>query len=154
MKNNYFLKAGIGFILACLISTGAFAQVVVVGSLIKGKPTVTNLADATRVLKAGLSDAATVSGVYIDLEPETGKYFLIGRIRNDPVSGKAVELKVEGGMLRAVGGPGIEITCHGEHCSVCIPKITKAKVRCVCEDVPLQPSAECNMTSKVFITLW
>ena len=79
MKNNYFLKAGIGFILACLISTGAFAQVVVVGSLIKGKPTVTNLGDATRVLKAGLSDAAIVSGVYIDLEPETGKYFLIGR---------------------------------------------------------------------------
>ncbi len=154
MKNNYFLKAGIGFILACLISTGAFAQVVVVGSLIKGKPTVTNLADATRVLKAGLSDAATVSGVYIDLEPETGKYFLIGRIGNDPVSGKAVELKVEGGMLRAVGGPGIEITCHGTNCAACIPKVTKAKVRCGCEDVPLQLNSQCDMTSKVILTLW
>ena len=154
MKNNYFLKAGIGFILACLISTGAFAQVVVVGSLIKGKPTVTNLADATRVLKAGLSDAATVSGVYIDLEPETGKYFLIGRIGNDPVSGKAVELKVEGGMLRAVGGPGIEITCHGTNCAACIPKVTKAKVRCGCEDVPLQLNSQCDMTSKVMLTLW
>ena len=154
MKNNYFLKAGIGFILACLISTGVFAQVVVVGSLIKGKPTVTNLADATRVLKAGLSDAATGSGVYIDLEPETGKYFLIGRIGNDPVSGKAVELKVEGGMLRAVGGPGIEITCHGTNCAACIPKVAKAKVRCGCEDVPLQPNSQCDMTSKVMLTLW
>lgn len=154
MKNNYFLKAGIGFILACLISTGVFAQVVVVGSLIKGKPTVTNLADATRVLKAGLSDAATVSGVYIDLEPETGKYFLIGRIGNDPVSGKAVELQAEGSSLKAVGGPGIEVTCHGSNCAACIPVVTKLKVRCVCEDNPKQPDYQCDMTSKVVITLW
>ena len=154
MKNNYFLKAGIGFILACLISTGVFAQVVVVGSLIKGKPTVTNLADATRVLKAGLSDAAIVSGVYIDLEPETGKYFLIGRIGNDPVSGKAVELQAEGSSLKAVGGPGIEVTCHGSNCAACIPVVTKWKVRCVCEDNPKQPDYQCDMTSKVVITLW
>lgn len=154
MKNKYFLKAGIGFILACLISTGVFAQTVAVGSLTKGKPVVTNLVDATRVLKAGLSASATVSNVYIDLEPETGKYFLIGQIGNDLVSGKAVELKLTGGTLSAVGGPGVEIYCHGTHCSVCIPKITKSKVRCVCEDEPLKPSAQCDMTSKVIITLW
>lgn len=154
MKNNYLLKAGLGFILACLISTGVFSQVVVVGSLTNGKAAVTNLADATRVLKAGLSASATVSGVYIDQEPATGKYFLIGRIGNDPVSGKAVELQVEGSSLKAVGGPGIEVTCHGLNCAACIPVVNKWKVKCVCEDNPKQPSAQCDMTSKVVITLW
>jgi hypothetical protein len=154
MKNNYLLKTGLGFILACLISTGVFAQVVVVGSLSKDKPTVTNLADATRVLKSGLSTSATVSDVYIDLEPATGKYFLIGRIGNDPVSGKAVELQVEGSSLKAVGGPGIEVICNGINCSACIPVVTKWKVKCVCEDNPKKPNYQCDMTSKIVVTIW
>jgi hypothetical protein len=154
MKNNYFLRTGLALLIACLLSTGVFAQVAVVGALKNGKASVTNLADATAVLKGGLSATATVSDVYIDREPESGKYFLFGRIGNDPVSGKAVELKLEGGILSAVGGPGIEVTCMGDNCGACIPKVSNWKVRCVCEDNPLKPNYKCDMMSKVIITTW
>ena len=63
-------------------------------------------------------------------------------------------LQAEGSSLKAVGGPGIEVTCHGSNCAACIPVVTKWKVRCVCEDNPKQPDYQCDMTSKVVITLW
>lgn len=154
MKNNYFLSAGLALVLACLISTGAFAQVAIVGAVKNGKATVTNLTEATAVLKGGLSASATVSNVYIDLDPESGKYFLFGNIGNDRVTGKAVELKLESGILRAVGGPGLEITCLGFNCGKCIPKITNWSVRCVCEDSNPPSDMRCDMISKVTITAW
>jgi len=154
MKNKFSLKTAIGFVLACLFSTGAFAQVAVVGRLQNGKPIVTDLSTATMVLKGGLSSSATVSNIYIDLEPESGKYFLIGKISNDRVTGKAVELKPDGEILRAVGGPGVEITCVGYNCGTCVPKITGRKVRCVCEDIAPSSDSRCDMISKVILTLW
>jgi hypothetical protein len=154
MKNKFSLQTAIGFVLAFLFSVGAFAQVADVGQLQSGKPVVTSLSEATKVLKGGLSTSATVSDIYIDLETSTGKYFLIGKISNDRVSGKAVELKLEGDILRAKGGPGVEVTCVGTNCDSCIPKITKGKVRCVCDSPVATSSSKCDMISKVVLTLW
>lgn len=153
MKNKYFFRTGITFLLSCLISAGIFSQELVVGSLKSGRPEVTDLAAATTALKGGLPSTALVSNIYIAQEPESGKYFLFGKIGNATISGKAIELKPDGGILRAAGGPGIEVTCNGIKCSSCLPKISGTKVRCVCED-PINPSGQCDMTSKFTISLW
>lgn len=154
MKNKYFFRTGITFLLSCLISAGIFGQVLLVGSLKSGKPQVTDLAAATTALKGGLPSSALVSNIYIEQEPESRKYFLFGTISNASITGKAIELKPEGEILRAVGGPGVEITCSGYLCNVCVPKISGSKVRCVCEDTSHPEGQRCDMTSKVIITLW
>ncbi|MBK9103519.1 MAG: hypothetical protein IPL92_02905 [Saprospiraceae bacterium] len=154
MKNKNFLKAGFALLLACMISTGVYAQVAVVGTLKDGKASVTSLADATAVLKGGLSASATVTDISIQLEPASGKYYLFGAISNDRITGKAVELQNEAGILRAASGPGIEITCTGYKCGRCVPNINKLKVRCVCEDANPSADTHCDMISKVVITAW
>lgn len=154
MKNKNFLKAGFALLLACMISTGVYAQVAVVGTLKDGKASVTSLADATAVLKGGLSASATVTDISIQLEPASGKYYLFGAISNDRITGKAVELQNEAGILRAASGPGIEITCDGYKCGRCVPVITKMRVRCVCEDANPPSDMRCDMLSKVVITAW
>ena len=154
MKNKFSLTSAIGFVLACLFSTGAFAQVADVGRLQGGKPVVANLSEATKVLKGGLSKSAIVTDIFIDLETQTGKYFLIGKISNDRVSGKAVELKQEGDILRASAGPGVEITCTGYKCDSCVPKITGGTVRCICTSPAVSSDSRCDMTSKVVVSLW
>jgi hypothetical protein len=154
MKNKYFFRTGITFLLSCLISAGIFGQVLVVGSLKSGKPQVTDLAAATTALKGGLPSTALVSNVYIAQEPESRKYFLFGQIGNASITGKAIELKPDGEILRAAGGPGIEVTCSGFKCSVCIPKISGTKVRCVCEDTNKPEDFQCDMTSKLIISIW
>jgi hypothetical protein len=141
-------------LLGCLITPGAFAQETVVGALKNGKPVVTDLVAATTVLKGGLSSTATVVNAYIDFEPESGKYFLLGEISNSSISGKAVELKLNGTVLLAASGPGLEVTCTGDNCGRCVPRISKSKVRCVCEDIAPGVNAKCDMISKVIITAW
>jgi len=143
MKNKYFFRTGITFLLSCLISVGLFSQVAV-GSLKSGRPEVTNLAAATTVLKGGLPASALISNVYIDLEPSSGKYFLIGKVGNASISGKAIELKPDGGVLLAFSGPGIEVTCTGFKCSTCVPKISNYKVHCVCEDSNKPSDSHCD----------
>ena len=155
MKKIYLLSTCLSLFLTCLILPNASSQEVVVGALKKGKPVVTSLANSTLALQGGLTAGSSISDIYIDQEPESGKYFLIGTVRNGTISGKAIELEVENGMLRAVpGGPGIEVTCNGKNCAECVPVIKKWKIRCECKDNPLQLDYACDMTSKIIVTPW
>lgn len=154
MKTKLIRTLG-AIVFVLFVSVGLFGQVAEVGILRNGTPVVTNLANATTVLKAGLSNTATISNISILLEHQSGKYFLIGYVQNDQVTGKAVELQLgSGGALRAVGGPGLEVTCTGIKCGRCVPKITKGIVRCVCEDPNPPGDMECNMQTKVVLSLW
>lgn len=154
MKNKLAKIAG-AILFSLLLPFGLFSQVADVGIVRNGQPVVTNLKNATTVLKGGLSDAASISNVYIEHEPQSGKYYLVGYVQNDRITGKAIELQPgTGGTLRAAAGPGLEITCTGFKCGRCVPKITKWSVHCVCEDANPPADMECNMTSKVVITAW
>lgn len=126
----------------------------VLGRVSQGVATLTNEAEAARVLKGGLSASATISDIVIDWSPTENAFFLLGRVSNDKVSGKAIQLVLEGEVLRASGGPGIEITCEGINCASCLPEVKKWKPRCVCHDNPKQSDWECNMTSKISISSW
>jgi len=154
MKNKNLFTTCLSLLLACLLSTSILGQEAVVGSLKNGNAVLTSLTNATAVLKGGLPDGSIVSDVYIDQQPSTGKYFLIGTIKNGGVSGKAIELQSKGGQLKAVGGPGLEVTCTGINCSSCLPNVKEWKVRCECQDNPAQPNASCDMTTKLIISVW
>jgi hypothetical protein len=155
MKIFYLLSSCLALLLTSLFPSSLLSQETVVGTLKNGKPVITSLVNATTVLKGGLSAGSTVTDVYIDQDPVSGKYFLLGMIRNSNVTGKAVELELEGGNLRAAaGGPGLEVTCIGENCSQCVPVITKAGVRCVCKDNPAQQGSSCDMSTKVILSIW
>lgn len=158
MKTRFILLVTTVLIFGLLSSghvSAQTSQVAEVGALRNGTAVVTNEAQAAIVLKGGLSSSATISNIHIELEPESGKYYLIGRVSNDRVTGKAIELKPgTGGVLLAASGPGIEITCTGFNCGRCVPKITKWSVHCVCEDSNPPSDMRCDMLSKVVITAW
>ncbi len=155
MKNFYVITTCLSLLLTCLILPGAQSQSLVVGTVKNGQPILSSVANATIALQGGLTSGATISDIYIDLEPSSGKYFLIGTVSNTSITGKAIELVLEEDVLRAVpGGPGLEVTCTGTNCSECVPVIRKWKVRCECKDNPLPPTFQCDMTSKIIITPW
>ena len=155
MKTKSIFYSAIAFLLLLITSVSLSAQVAEVGVVRNGKAEVTNLTQAAIVLKAGLSTSATIDNIHIELEPQSGNYYLIGSVSNDRVTGKAITLKPgTGGVLLAASGPGIEITCTGNNCGRCVPKITKWTVRCVCEDLNPPADMRCDMISKVVITAW
>ena len=155
MKNFYVVTTCLSLLLTCLLIPTANTQTLVVGTVKSGQPLLTSLTNATTVLKGGLTSASSVTDVYIDQDPSSGKYFLLGMIRNSTVTGKAVELQLENGVLRAEpGGPGLEVTCIGTYCNQCVPVITKGGVKCVCKENPQQPNAQCDMTTKVILSIW
>lgn len=159
---NYFImKAKILCIIGCTFCllfsafSGFSQSTATVGAIKNGQPVVTSVAEATRALKSGLSDGATISNISIQYSGGDKAYFLVGAVGNDRVSGKAIQLVQDGTILRAVGGPGIEVTCSGIKCSTCIPEIGgKPRIRCVCKDANPPSDMQCNMTSKVAITIW
>lgn len=156
MKKIYLLGTCLTLILTLLFSANLSSQdALVVGTIKNGNPVLTSLTNATLVLKGGLNAAASITDVSIAWNPETGKYVLLGLVQNGNISGKIIDLDNNGGVLRAlVGGPGLEITCHGTNCSECVPVVKNWKVRCVCKDNPAQPNSACDMTSKIILTGW
>ncbi len=163
MKKIYLLTTCLSLLLTFLCSTNLLsqktttpsAQAVVVGTVSNGNPVLTSLTNATLVLKGGLPSGASLTDVTIALNQESGKYVLIGLVVNGGISGKIVELELNGGVLRAApGGPSVEVTCNGTNCAQCVPVVTRGGVHCVCKDTPLQTGAACDMTSKVVLSLW
>lgn len=155
MKNFYVITTCLSLLLTCLILPDVHGQSLVVGTVKKGQPIVTSLANATTALSGGLTTGASISEVNIAQNPETGQYYLLGIVQNGNISAKAVELENDGILLRAIaGGPGLEVTCTGINCSTCIPVIKQWKPKCECQDNPVRQNAECNMTSKVILTIW
>ena len=156
MKKIYLLSTCLTLLLTFLFSANLSSQdALVVGTIKNGNPLLTSLTNATAVLKGGLEAGSSVSDVYIGQDPSSEKYFLLGMIKNSGVSGKAVELQLEGGRLIArPGGPGLEVTCNGTNCAKCVPVLTKNGVHCECKDTPLQTNSACDMTTKVILSVW
>ncbi len=155
MKNTFLiLRPFTALVIIAIMTLSSLAQTTTVGLVKGGVAQVSDLAAATVVLKGGLSAASIVSNIHIAFEPESGTYFLVGGIANSSITGKAVELQLDNGVLRAIGGPGIEITCVGYKCDQCIPRIFKFGVRCVCESLNPPSDYRCDMTSKLVLTLW
>lgn len=155
MRNKTSVINLICALIALLFSVNLTAQEVTVGKVQNGKGIVTNEKAAVTVLKAGLSSSATINSTYIDLDPQSGTYYLVGRVGNDKVTGKAIQLQPgAGGELLARSGPGLEVECDGYKCSTCIPKITNWKAKCVCEDTNPPSDMQCDMRSKIIISPW
>ena len=155
MKTGLFIRSFFTILTAVLtIGLQAQGNIARVGVVRNNQGIVTDVNEATRVLKGGLSATAVVSQITIDYSPNEGKYYLIGKISNDPVSGKAVQLNPtpDGGGLFAAIGPGVVITCTGTLCSSCLPDVKKWKPRCICHDSSPPAGMSCNMTSTVTIS--
>lgn len=157
MKNRFIIKSAIVLLCLSIQSLSVSAQQsATIGEVRNTKGVITNSAEAEKVLKGGLSDAATVSNLRIEWIGDTeNKYYLIGSISGDLISAKAIQLEQNGNQLRAVGGPGVEITCTGINCSRCDISMRKFKFYCVCEESN-KPGEQgfCNMTSKFIVTAW
>ena len=142
-------------VLFAMLTMGLWAQgdIANVGVIKNNQGIVTDVNEATRVLKGGLSAKAEVSQITIEYSPGDGKYYLIGKISNDPVSGKAVQLNPtpDGGGVFAANGPGVTITCTGTLCSSCLPDIKRWRPRCVCYDSSPPAGMSCSMTSSAAI---
>jgi hypothetical protein len=151
MKTNLLVRIFFTFIVAFLSMTlNAQSSTATVGVVKNKEGVVTDLNEATRVLKGGLSAQAAVSRAWIEFSPTDNKYYLVGQISNDPVSGKAVQLHQNGNILFAANGPGIEVTCSGFNCSSCLP-VLKNGPRCVCKDSNPKSDMSCDMSSKITI---
>lgn len=154
MKSNMFTPTCM-LLAIILVSSTMHAQAPSVGTFRDGIGTITDETTASKIILSGLPATAKAVNLNILFEPESGKYFLAAEIRNASISGRAIELTNEGGRLVAPGGPALEITCIGDKCGRCVPILEqKWKVRCSCEDSPLQPGYSCSMTSKVIISMW
>ncbi len=156
MKNRFFIKSAIVLLCLSIQYLSVFAQQsATIGEIRNANGVITNTAEAEKVLKGGLSAAATVSNLRIEWIGDTeNKYYLIGSISGDLISAKAIQLEQNGLQLRAVGGPGVEITCAGINCSRCDIKMKKMKFYCVCEESKTGEEGFCNMTSKFIVTAW
>lgn len=155
MKNNLCLKKALLLFGLCLGSLWISAQSksVLVGEIRNGVATVTNIVEATRVLKGGLSDAAVVSDINIEwVGGNENKYYLLGTVTNDKVTSKGITLHQDGTSLAAATGPGVEISCIGFNCSDCRLRFTKWRPYCHCEDPAPKSDMRCDMTSKVMIS--
>jgi hypothetical protein len=152
MKTSLVVRIFFTFIVSFLtVTVNAQANIANVGVVKNNEGVVTDLNEATRVLKGGLSAQAAVSRAWIEFSPTENKYYLIGQISNDPVSGKAVQLQQNGNVLLAAAGPGIEVTCIGFNCSSCYPSIKGGKARCGCTDSNPKSDSRCDMSTRITI---
>jgi len=152
MKTRLLIRSFFTMLMAVLaVGLQGQTNIAKVGEVKNKEGIVTNLGEATRVLKGGLSDQAEVSLIRIDYSPGDNTYYLIGKISNDPVSGKAVQLHQDGNVVYAAIGPGVEISCTGFNCSSCLPDVKGWKPRCVCHDAQPPGDMRCDMLSKVII---
>lgn len=156
MKNKLILKAGTLLFFFGMFSLSCFSQQsVTIGTINNGKAAITNSVEASKVLKAGLAPSAVVSNLRVEwVGGDENKYYLIGNIEGDVVSAKGVELKIYGTQLRALSGPGIEITCAGLDCSRCDLRFVSWKPQCLCERSNGAKEGSCNMTVKLIIAPW
>ncbi len=163
MKNIYLLSTFMSLLLTFIFSTDMFSQKptlptgreLVIGTLNNGIPALTSQTNATMVLKGGLTASSTITDVSIGLDTESGKYVLLGIIGNASISGRIVELQLEGDVLRAVaGGKLIEVTCVGDNCSHCSSVASNGNLICRCDDNPAKPNAICVMHTRITISGW
>ena len=140
-------------IIVCFTSLTAFSQASVkIGAIQNGVAVVTDINEATRVLKAGLSPQATIFNISIGYCKGDQNYYLIAQVSNDPVSGKGIQLHAKGELLYAVAGPGVEVTCNGENCRSCMIDLKGLRPICTCFVAGEGPGeVKCDMQSKVTI---
>ncbi len=140
-------------LIVCFLTTMSFGQTAVtvgkVSNATTFSATVTNVAEATRILKKGLPDNVVITDIFIGYFKEEDKYYLVGNVSNATISSRGLQLSQDGGILRSIGvGPGVEITCNGYNCSACHLKFASWKPFCSCE-TKVSADYRCDMSSKV-----
>lgn len=152
MKTSLLVRIFFTFIVALLtVAVNAQGSIARVGIVKNKEGVVTDVNEAARVLKGGLSAQAVVTRSWIEYSTTENKYYLIGQISNDPVSGKAVQLHENGNEVYAAIGPGVEVTCTGFNCGTCYPTIKGSRARCGCTDPNPGPDARCDMSTRITI---
>ena len=150
MKNKYLFHFAMTMLCWSVFTFSVSSQITTqnLGVVQNGKITLTELQQAERILKVGLSTGAVVSDMRIEFAPLEKRYYLLGKISNDPVSGKALQLHQNGDVLFAATGPGIEISCSGFKCSHCAPNIAGTKPKCACLESSAGSDRYCEMFTK------
>ena len=152
MKTSLLVRIFFTFIVSFLtVAVNAQSTTATIGVVNNKEGVITNQSEAIRVLKGGLSAQAVVTRAWIELSPTENKYYLIGQISNDPISGKAVQLHQNGSEIYAAMGTGIQVTCNGYNCGTCYPNIKGGKARCVCTDPNPGTGSRCDMSTTVTI---
>lgn len=150
MKNNLITSMGIWVCLSLLSVIGqAQTTSLVVGAVKNGTANITNLENATHVLKANLPDGATVSDLKIEYSEYDAKYFLTARVASRSVSSVGIQLEQSGNTILAFNGPGVEVTCTGYNCPDCRVSFNGG-IHCECFRTNGE-KPRCDMTSKVNI---
>ncbi len=150
MKTSLLVRIFFTFIVAFL-TVGVNAQDIAKVGVIKNKEgVITNLSEAARVLKGGLSAQAVVTRSWIEYSTTDSKYYLLGQISNDPVTGKAVQLHQNENEVYAAIGPGLEVSCSGYNCSTCLPSL-KNGPHCRCSDPNPKSDMRCDMSSRITV---
>jgi len=109
-------------ILLCLTAFIGQAQItsLQIGTVKNAAATITNLENASRVLKANLPESLTVSDLKLEYSEYYGKYFLIAKVSGNDICNGAIQLGPTGNVISAFAGPGVEITCPGTRRNNCL----------------------------------
>ena len=152
MKNNLITHAAT-ILLVCLISwsLSAQTQTLAIGTLKNGVATLTEQANAERLLRANLPDGVTLSELKLEYSGADKAYFLTAHVSNNTITSVGIKLNTNGAVIEAYAGPGVELTCTGYNCSDC--RISFAGLRPHCECFSPNPSSDmrCDMQSKIII---
>jgi hypothetical protein len=156
MRIKTLLHLGISLVLTGIWTSNVAGQSTLVGEIRGGTPVLTDAALAQKALQTGLQAGATLSDLSILASDGTEKtYFLVSRVTGANYSAKGIQLQQSGAQLYAVAGPGIEITCIGRNCSMCVIKLKGIKPYCVCEMGGPGPDApQCDAVIKATIEPW
>lgn len=151
---NIFLSRVWTFCLLVLLQVTLQAQTrsLTIGTANGTVGTITEWGSAEALLKANLPAGATVSDIRLEYSEYDAKFYLTAKVTNASLRAAGIQLQQEGASLRAVGGPGVEITCSGRNCGDCRLIISKWRPKCRCEEWTSSDYA-CDMTQKAIVTL-
>ena len=154
MKNNLITPV-VSFFLCCLLCTGLVAQeqTLPIGTLKNGTASLTEQANAQRLLLANLPAGVTLSELKLEFSEYDNAYYLTASVGNNDISSVGIKLYANGGTIEGRIGPGVEITCTGYECNNCRLSLSKWKPYCKCSDPNPGPEYRCDMSSKVTISL-
>lgn len=154
MKNNLITPV-VSFFLCCLLCTGLVAQeqTLPIGTLKNGTASLTEQANAQRLLLANLPAGVTLSELKLEFSEYDNAYYLTASVGNNDISSVGIKLYTNGGTIEGRIGPGVEITCTGYECNNCRLSLSKWKPYCKCSDPNPGPEYRCDMSSKVTISL-
>jgi hypothetical protein len=154
MKNNLFTRM-VFFVVLSLLGFLGHAQTtsLEIGSVKNGVGTITNLTNATHVLKTNLPEGASVSDLKLEYSQYDEKYYLTAKVTSNGISSVGIQLGQTGSTLQAFAGPGVEITCSGYNCNDCRIAFSSYRPYCKCFQSNTTADMRCDMTSRITISL-